>query len=88
MTKCYFLLYRVPDESGRSIDWNNPTGGLVTATEDKEHAMDIARARYHLGPHEEMVLAEVWGVAEAAQAYKLHLAWDQEMNSFLELMKA
>ena len=67
-TCVYFLVFRHRTRK-RSIDWDRPTGGLVMQAErfvegfpvaDFRLARDVIEQRYHCGPREELVIAEVF----------------------------
>ena len=90
---CYFLVFR--NKAGDPIDWDTPTGGLVVLAEwvvyghagcDIPLVRDIIEQRYHCGPSEQLVLAEVFDNDEKYQATLLHKHWDMEMHDFKELM--
>jgi hypothetical protein len=94
-TRCYYLLFRQP--SPRSIDWDNPTGGLMLKPEryvdefpigDFQLAAEVLKKRYHCGPHECVVIAEVFEKKEIRLARKLHLKWVADVREFRELMNA
>lgn len=95
MDNCYFLLYRV--RHGGPINWNNPAGGLVLKPKrvysgkpvpDLGLAEELARIRHHCAPGEKMMVVEVFSDREVQRARRLHLAYEREMNEFLELMEA
>ena len=84
MQQTYYYVYRERADSHETINWDEPTGGLVLPTADTCHAMDIARERYHTAPYEELIIAEVWEDEKKWTATLLHKAWDVEMRTWLE----
>jgi hypothetical protein len=90
MTANYYLIYRVSHDTAgglQAIDWTEPTGGIEDfALLKQSEVYDVARTRYHCGPHEDLILAQVWGEEEVWQAHLLHEAWELEMRDFIQLM--
>lgn len=90
----YFLAYR--KRCGKlSVNWRKPTGGLVQKparfvegypVSDFQKAGRILERRYHCGPHEELIIAEVFEQEEMRMARQFHRKWQWERTSFLELM--
>ncbi len=85
MRFAYYLVYRVPLKRDR-IDWGKPTGGLVLSISVKATATTVAAEHYHVAPHEELVLAEVYSPVEMALARQLAATFICDKSSFLELM--
>jgi len=99
--KSYVLIWRVPKGGLYSIDWDKPTGGMIMeprkvlttqcgrrlAIVDWSLARSVAHERYHCGPGEELILAEVFEPAEQRLAKVAHLRWELEIRSFLQLME-
>ena len=94
-THVYFLVYRVRN-CKRNINWTKPTGGLVMQADhyvqgcpisDPQLAADVLELRYHCGPHETLVIAEVFEKPEMRLARKLHQRWEAEQHEFRELME-
>ena len=54
---------------------------------DMAIAADVLAQRYHCGPHEELVIAEVLCRKEKRLARELHRKWDAEMSEFVEMMQ-
>ena len=95
--RVYFLIYRHYLTCKRKIDWSNPTGGLVVCADrvvdghpvaDMCLVSDVIGLRYHAGPHEELVVREVFGPKKRRLARRLHNEWEQGMHDFVELMEA
>ena len=93
--KCYFLIFRTPICG--CFDLDEPTAGLVVEAgreidgipvADIDLVRAVAEQRIHCGPHERLVLAEVFEDADRFKAKVLHRHWEMEMHSFLELMEA
>ncbi len=91
---CYYLAYRQKND-GRSVPWDRPTGGLVMDPEeyvqghpigDSAAAYEILQERYHCGPDEVLIMAEVFEKRECMKAHRLHHQWEHSMNQFLEMM--
>jgi hypothetical protein len=91
----YFLCYRIKN-CRRNINWTNPTGGLVMEADefvqgkpisDHQLAANVLELRYHCGPHEALVIAEVFEEPEMLLARRLHQRWEREQHEFLELME-
>jgi hypothetical protein len=53
---------------------------------DFKLAGSVLEQRYHCGPDEELVVAEVYERKEQRLARKLHTEWEGQMSEFLELM--
>lgn len=92
-TKCYFLLFR--QRTNLSIDWDNPTGGLMMKPEryvndipigDFQLAAEVLKKRYHCTPYESVLIAEVFEKREIRMARKLHVKWLADVKEFRELM--
>jgi hypothetical protein len=93
-THCYFLAYR--KKSGKKIRWDSPTGGLVMKPDrfvegypvgDYQLAYEVLKRRYHCGPGEELVMAEVFEKREMRLARKLCQEWNREAVEFIDLME-
>jgi hypothetical protein len=93
-TKCYFLIYRGPDKT--PINWVEPTGGLVVEPKkivddipiaDIGLVQQVAEHRYHYGPGEFLVIAEVFEPLEQGVADALHDEYEKDLREFLELME-
>ena len=93
--RCFYLCYR-RKHSRRSIDWTRPTGGLVMEADgyvygypicDFQLASDVLHQRYHCGPGEALIIAEVLEKEERSIAKRLHLRWEQDMADFHDLME-
>jgi hypothetical protein len=93
-THCYYLAYR-KKVSKLSVNWRKPTGGLMLKPErivdgypvgDFQLAWEVLKRRYHCGPHEELIVAEVFEKQEMRMARKLFRQWEAEAKEFLELM--
>jgi len=93
--RCFYLAYR-RKRSRRSIDWTRPTGGLVMEADgyvygypicDFQLAADVLHQRYHCGPHEELIIAEVLEKTEKGIAMRLHGKWERDMSEFMDLME-
>lgn len=91
----YFLVYR--KRVGQKLRLKHPTGGLVmepnkylygNPVADFGLAADLCEQRYHCGPHEELIIAEVFCKKERVMAMKLHQLWEDEQHEFLEMMGA
>jgi len=92
-TMCFYLCYR--RQAGGRIRWKHPTGGFVQKPEsfvqgcpigDFQLAAATLERRYHCGPHEELIIAEVFEQEEMRMARQFHRKWQWERTSFLELM--
>ena len=77
-TKVFFLIYRTSNT--QPINWTDPDGGLVVDLECKRFATELAIQRYHCAPWEHLMMAEVWGIEEMAQAQWLHDRWEAEVQ--------
>jgi hypothetical protein len=93
MKHVHFLIYRL--RSGESIRWNKPVGGLVMRPKrvcagievaDFGLAEEIAQHRYHCGPGEELILAEVLEEKDQVKSHRLHHRYERDFEDFLELM--
>ena len=93
---CYFLVFRHIIASRRKIDWKNPTGGLVIKpikyagkkpVADMGEVATIFEERYHCGPHEELLIVELFSKNDQEMAWKLHSQWELESLEFQELME-
>lgn len=65
-------------------DWAAPIGGLVVPTEDSTYACHVAHQRYHCGPHEWLLVAEVRRYQSCVRARLLHDQWEREMREWME----
>jgi hypothetical protein len=96
--KIHILIWRT-NKSMSDIDWEEPTGGLVMNGERKMSqagvtflapdwplVKEIAHARYHCGPHEELVIVQVIEARERFVAELLHRHWEKSMAEFVEMM--
>lgn len=83
----HYLVYRVSRENWRCVDWLRPDGGLVLAMDQPMDACDVARQRYHTGPHEVLVVAAAETREQAWQATLLHQRWEADRSDFLDWMK-
>ena len=93
---CYFLIFRRYISCKRELRWNKPTGGLVMIPDrvvdghsvaDMCLASDVIELRYHCGPHEELIVVEVFSKREKRLAERLHEKWEAEYEEFVELME-
>ena len=96
MKKCYFLIYR-HSKLCYVIDWEQPTGGMVLEPDFvvEGHAgvcrmriQDEAKDRYHCGPNEDLLIAEVFGEYECRAAQRLHQQWMADRIDFMTIMSA
>ena len=90
----YWLIFRRNDDCG-CIDWDNPTGGLVVETNNvvegipvgnMEVIREVCLERYHCGPGEHLIMAEVFEIEDQQRAVILHEQWESEMKTFMEMM--
>ena len=93
--RVYYLIFRRRINSKRKLRWSNPTGGLVLCADrvvdghpvaDMNLVSDLIELRYHAGPHEEVLLYEVFDRKKQRLARRLHDEWEEEELEFLELM--
>ena len=93
MRHCYFLCFRRRRNS--KIHWRHPTGGLVVEPDRVVSGIplaalqlvaDVFAERYHCGPGEELIIAEVFEKRERRLALTLHRRWEREAWEFRELM--
>lgn len=86
----YFLIYRCTKRFPLvfDLDWDNPTGGIVSNGVDRAVVEDVAYQRYHCGPNEKLVMFEVVDDKRGQyQATVLHLAWEIDCMEFCQWMQ-
>jgi hypothetical protein len=54
---------------------------------DFQLAADVLHQRYHCGPHEELIIAEVLEKTEKSIAMRLHWKYERDTAEFLEMME-
>ena len=90
---CYFFVFRT--QIGEPIDWAEPTGGFVMATENAVHgqpivnygdALELIKRRYHCSHYETLRVMEVFEPDDCWTANLLHKAYEKDANEFEELM--
>lgn len=89
----YFFVYRVL--KGEEVDWDNPTGGMMLKFPKKGGipVVDacvlhrVASQMYHCGPHEQLLVVELFEEHEQHAARVLAARYECEIAQFKELME-